>query len=441
MDKIQMKIVDAASLSEIRQYLQRPVNRHEDVSKVVRDIFCQVRMYGDHAIRELTHQLDKVLLENFRVSESDILASEFELSDALKSAIQQAKSNIYTFHKAQSPSNIVIDTMPGVKCRTRWVAMDEIGIYIPGGTAPLFSTVLMLAIPALIAGNRRVALFTPPRMDGSVHPAILYTAKLCGVHEVYKIGGAQAVAAMTFGTDQIPKVDKIFGPGNAFVTEAKMQATLMGVAIDLPAGPSEVMVIADQSADPEFVSADILAQLEHGDDSQAILLTTDTAFAALVNMHIHSMSLNLPRRDVISKSILNSFTIVAEAALIVDIANYYASEHLIIQTGNNDFYADEIRHAGSVFIGPWTPESAGDYASGTNHTLPTYGYARAWSGVNLFSYLKQITYQEISESGLEMLGPLIETMAKAELLDAHALSVSVRLKSKKGKNIYLNTTI
>lgn len=432
MDKIQMKMIETDTLAAIKQYLQRPLNLQEDVSQIVSNIFAKVKRQGDDAIRELTFQLDKVLLEDFRVSEDEILEAEFELSSELKSAIQQAKANIYAFHKAQSLANITIETMSGVKCRTRWVAIDEIGIYIPGGTAPLFSTVLMLAIPALIAGSRRVALFTPPRKDGSVHPAILYAAKLCAVQEIYKIGGAQAVAAMTFGTDQIPKVDKIFGPGNAFVTEAKMQATLLGVAIDLPAGPSEVMLIADQTADPAFVAADILAQLEHGADSQALLLTTDSAFAAEVNGQIQLLSLHLPRRDVISKSILNSFIIIAEKSLIVEIANNYAAEHLIIQTGNNDYYVDEIRHAGSVFIGPWTPESAGDYASGTNHTLPTYGYARAWSGVNLLSYLKQVTYQEISKSGLEKLGPIIETMAKAELLDAHALSVSIRLKSIKG---------
>lgn len=427
MDKIQMKILKATSLTEIKSYLDRPSNNQEDVSKIVREIFELVKEKGDKALRELTLKLDKVWLNEFKVTQNEILASMEGIDTELKKAIRQAKENIYLFHKAQSPANISIETMPGVKCWTRWVAIDEIGIYIPGGTAPLFSTVLMLAIPALIAGTKRVALFTPPRQDGSVHPAILFAAQLCGVHEVYKIGGAQAVAAMTLGTEQISKVDKIFGPGNSYVTEAKMQAMLRGVAIDLPAGPSEVLIIADNTADPVFVAADLLAQLEHGADSQAILLTPDAELAFEVNRQMQVLSANLPRINVIEKSILHSFTIIAKKELIPELANHYATEHLIIQTGNNEFYLEAIRHAGSVFIGPWTPESAGDYASGTNHTLPTYGYARSWSGVNLLSYLKQVTYQEISEAGLKKLGPIIEKMAKAELLDAHALSISVRL--------------
>ena len=430
MNTIQMKIVEADSLDGIKDYLRRPANHQQNLSGIVRDIFLQVKSNGDAAVRELTLKLDKVLIEDFKVSQEQITAAEHSLDPALKSAIRQARDNIYAFHKAQTPENISVETIPGVRCWTKWVAIDEVGIYIPGGTAPLFSTVLMLAVPAMIAGTKRVALFTPPGKDGTVHPAILFAADICGVHEIYSVGGAQAIAAMALGTDQIPGVDKIFGPGNSYVTEAKMQASLQGVAIDLPAGPSEVMIIADNTADPEAVAADLLAQLEHGSDSQAMLLTNDSKFAVEVNEQLQSLSLLLPRRDVIVKSIENSFTIVAEDELILEIANAYAAEHLIIQTKNTNYYVENIRHAGSVFIGPWTPESAGDYASGTNHTLPTYGYARAWSGVNLFSYLKQITYQEISRSGLEKLGPVVETMAKAELLDAHALSVAVRLNKK-----------
>jgi histidinol dehydrogenase len=429
MNVLQMKILEANSFIDIERFLKRPTHSQQDISDIVRDIYDQIKLNGDNALRDLTHKLDGVLLSDFKISKADISKAESQLDSTLIAAIKQAKENIYAFHKAQMPESISVETMPGVRCWTRWVAIDEIGIYIPGGTAPLFSTVLMLAIPALIAGNKRVALFTPPRPDGSVHPAILYAASICGVREVYKIGGAQAIAAMTLGTEQIRKVDKIFGPGNAYVTEAKMQAMIRGIAIDLPAGPSEVMIIADSTADPIAVASDLLAQLEHGADSQAILLTNDSKFAKEVNEQIQILSPLLPRRNVIEKSIENSIAIVAGDKLIVEIANTYAAEHLIIQTGNNNYFLENICHAGSVFIGPWTPESAGDYASGTNHTLPTYGFARAWSGVNMFSFLKQVTYQEISRAGLESLGPVIETMAKAESLHAHALSVSVRLRS------------
>lgn len=431
MKAVKMKIHQADSLLRITEYLSRPSFDKSDVAGIVKKIFDQVKSRGDIAVRELTLQFDKVEINDFQVSPQEIAEAEKLLDSSLKTAILQAKENIYTFHKAQMPNGISIETMPGVNCWTKWVAIDEIGIYIPGGTAPLFSTVLMLAVPAMIGACNRVALFTPPGQDGSVHPAILYAADICGVQEVYKIGGAQAIAAMTFGTEKVRRVNKIFGPGNSFVTEAKMQAIQQGVAIDLPAGPSEVMIIADNTADPVAVAADLLAQLEHGADSQAILLTNDSKFASAVNKEIQHLSLLLSRRNIIEKSIENSFSIVAKNDLIIEIANEYAPEHLIIQTNQNDYFMEHIRHAGSVFIGPWTPESAGDYASGTNHTLPTYGFARAWSGVNIFSYLKQITYQEISRAGLEALGPVIETMAKAEMLDAHAMSVSVRLNHMK----------
>lgn len=399
------------------------------VSEIVADIMARVRTEGDKAIIDLEHRFTGADLQELRVSETEIDEAEANVPQELKEAIALAVRNIESFHKAQIHKAVEVETAPGVSCWQRSVPIDRVGLYIPGGNSPLFSTVLMLAVPARIAGCGETVLCTPADKNGRISPAILYAAKTAGVHAVYKTGGAQAIAAMTFGTDTIPRVHKIFGPGNRYVTEAKQQASTCGVAIDMPAGPSEVMVIADGNADPSFVAADFLSQAEHGADSQSILLTTDSRLADLVPQEIDRMLTNLPHAALASQSLLHSRIIVCpDNETMMDFANLYAPEHLIINHSQASELAEHVRNAGSVFIGPYSTESAGDYASGTNHTLPTSGYASAYSGVNTDSFTKKITFQHLTAKGVRSIGRAVEVMAEAEGLYAHKLAMTLRLQ-------------
>jgi histidinol dehydrogenase len=402
----------------------------EEIEKQVRPVMDAVKVRGDEALREYTEKFDGVKVNELLVSAEETAAACTLVSDELKEAISVAKANIETFHAAQRTDVLKVETMPGVHCYRKSVAIEKVGLYIPGGTAPLFSTVLMLAIPAKIAGCSEIVLCTPPDKQGNVHPAILFAASLVGVTSVYKIGGAQAIAAMAFGTDSIPKVSKIFGPGNQYVTAAKQLSTRYGLAIDMPAGPSEVAVYADASAVPAFVAADLLSQAEHGVDSQVVLVAYSEEVVVAVNEAIEEQLKSLPRAAVAIKALENSIGIVLDRQTdAIDLLNEYGAEHLILSVANPWQVADKIINAGSVFLGNYTPESAGDYASGTNHTLPTNGYAKMYSGVSLDSYVKRITYQEISREGLKSLGPVIEKMAAAEQLEAHKNAVTLRLKS------------
>lgn len=403
----------------------------EQVKSTVSAIVSGVRAGGDREVLRYVRELDGFAADSvtgLMVPQAEIEASESLLPESLKSAIRTAASNIRKFHEAQKTEEIVVETMPGVICRQRSVPVRDVGLYVPGGTAPLFSTVLMLAVPARIAGCGRVILCTPAGKDGRVSPAILYSAKICGVTEIYRIGGAVAIAAMAYGTETLRRIDKIFGPGNAYVTEAKQQVS-QDCAIDMPAGPSEVMIIADSSARPEFVGADFLSQLEHGRDSQAILLTTSPELAGEVERQVELQVQNLPRKDIIADSMQKSMAVVlGSEEEMVKFSNMYAPEHLIIATSCSLATAEGICNAGSVFLGNYSTESAGDYASGTNHTLPTGGWAVSCSGVNLSTFMKKITLQEITPDGLRRLGPVIESMALAEGLDAHANAVKIRMK-------------
>lgn len=398
----------------------------------VRNIMNRVRNSGDEALREITLQFDKVALDSILVPDAEINAAGVHLSAELKAAIQQAAANIRTFHAAQRREPLKVETMPGVSCWRKGVAIDKVGIYIPGGTAPLFSTVLMLGIPAKLAGCSEIVLCTPPDKNGKINPAILYAAALVGVTRIFRIGGAQAIAAMAYGTESIPKVYKIFGPGNQYVTKAKQLVLEEGVAIDMPAGPSEVLVIADGTANAAFVAADLLSQAEHGEDSQVILVVLDETIIDKVRTEITQQLKALPRKSIAEKSLAHSraiyFSDVSEATAFV---NEYAPEHLIINTKEFNNIADKITNAGSVFLGNYSPEAIGDYASGTNHTLPTNGYAKAYAGVSLESFMKYITYQELTKAGLKSLGPIVEQMAEAEQLMAHKMAVKVRLNEIK----------
>ena len=366
--------------------------------------------------------------EQFLVTNEELTSSEEKVDPELKNAIELAEGNIERFHSAQKPGLVKIETMPGVTCWQKAVAIEKVGLYIPGGTAPLFSTVLMLAIPARIAGCREIVLCTPPGKDGKIHPAILFAAKFAGVKKVFKLGGVQAIGAMAYGTESVPKVHKIFGPGNQYVTAAKQLVSMNEVAIDMPAGPSEVMVVADESANPAFVASDLLSQAEHGADSQVILVSNNQNLIKQVKTEISLQLEKLPRKEFAEKSLEHSVLIVMENEQeTVDLINEYAPEHLILSTKNYSELAEKVINAGSVFLGNFTPESAGDYASGTNHTLPTNGWARTYSGVNLDSFMKKITFQEITENGLKSIGQAIETMAAAEKLEAHKNAVSLRL--------------
>ena len=409
--------------------MTRAAESTAQLEQTVAEIIAQVRERGDEALREYASRFDGVELSDLRVSETEIAEAEQRVDEALKQAIAVAAGNIERFHAAQTMQPVEVSTMPGVECVQRAVPITNVGLYIPGGNSPLFSTVLMLAVPARLAGCKHIVMCTPPGKDGKVNAAILYAARLAGVTEIYKVGGAQAVAAMAYGTQSIPRVSKIFGPGNRFVMEAKMQVSRSAVAIDMPAGPSEVMIIADQDADAEFVASDFLSQAEHGPDSQSILLTTSESLAERLPGVIDDSLNRLPRREMMLRSLSHSHVIVfRDYDEIMRFANEYAPEHLIINAADAERFAERVENAGSVFIGPYSPESAGDYASGTNHTLPTSGYAKAYSGVNLDSFTKKITFQRLSPEGLRSIGSTIEIMAENEDLMAHRMSVTVRLK-------------
>lgn len=409
--------------------MTRAAESTAQLEQTVAEIIAQVCERGDEALREYASRFDGVELSDLRVSETEIAEAEQRVDEALKQAIAVAAGNIERFHAAQTMQPVEVSTMPGVECVQRAVPITNVGLYIPGGNSPLFSTVLMLAVPARLAGCKHIVMCTPPGKDGKVNAAILYAARLAGVTEIYKVGGAQAVAAMAYGTQSIPRVSKIFGPGNRFVMEAKMQVSRSAVAIDMPAGPSEVMIIADQDADAEFVASDFLSQAEHGPDSQSILLTTSESLAERLPGVIDDSLNRLPRREMMLRSLSHSHVIVLrDYDEIMRFANEYAPEHLIINTTDAERLAERVENAGSVFIGPYSPESAGDYASGTNHTLPTSGYAKAYSGVNLDSFTKKITFQHLSPEGLRSIGPTIEIMAENEDLMAHRMAVTVRLK-------------
>ena len=411
------------------QLMKRAVNDTTELKESVAGIIEKVRTQGDEALREFCLKFDGVNLNKLKVSTSEIDEADDIVSHQLKRAISVAAKNIAKFHKAQRMEEITVETTPGVMCTQRAIPISSVGLYVPGGNSPLFSTVLMLAIPARIAGCRKIVLCTPPNKEGKVHPAILYAARVAGVTEIYKVGGAQAIAAMAYGTETVPKVHKIFGPGNRFVMEAKQQVSTQAAAIDMPAGPSEVMIIADELANPRFVASDFLSQAEHGPDSQSILLTTSNDFAQKLPKVIDELLNTLPRKEMMLKSLAHSRIIVLkDNDEIMEFANSYAPEHLIINHTEADVLAQKVENAGSVFIGPYSPESAGDYASGTNHTLPTSGYAHAYSGVNLDSFCKKVTFQRLSKDGLQSIGQAIELMAENEDLMAHKLAVSVRVE-------------
>lgn len=416
--------------------MQRGITDTSVVRETVATVLADVRRRGDQALLEYEERFDGVTLTSLRVSEAEMAEAESLVGEPLKEALAVAAANIRRFHEAQRMQPISVVTTGGVTCSQRAVPIQKVGLYVPGGTAPLFSTVLMLAIPAKIAGCRQIVLCTPPDRQGKIHPAILYAARMAGVTEIYKIGGSQAIAAMAYGTETVPRVYKIFGPGNRFVMEAKQQASVQNVAIDMPAGPSEVMIIADGEANPTFVAADFLSQAEHGADSQSILLTTDRTLAEKVADETERLLAALPRRDLIRRSLSHSRIIVlANENEMMDFANEYAPEHLIINHKEADRLAERVENAGSVFLGAYACESAGDYASGTNHTLPTSGYAHAYSGVNLDSFMKKITFQTLSEEGIANLGPVIETLAENEELLAHKLAATVRINAIKEKKL------
>lgn len=412
--------------------LKRPTQTIEAVENTVISIFDDVRRNGDDGVKRYTAIFDGVELNNLCVTEEEISVAEKLVSKELKEAIQKAKINIEKFHLAQKTAKVFAETVEGVECWQEKRPIQKVGLYIPGGTAPLFSSVLMLAVPAKIAGCKEVVLCSPPNKKGEINPAILYTAQLCGITKILKVGGIQAIAGLTFGTEIIPQVYKIFGPGNQYVTVAKQLATKYGVAIDMPAGPSELLIVADDSANASFVASDLLSQAEHGTDSQVILVSTSVEMLKKVEKEIEIQLPLLSRKKIAAKAIGNSKLIFVEAKEIaIEMINEYGPEHFIICTNNNDFYVENVQNAGSVFIGNYSPESAGDYASGTNHTLPTNGYSKAYSGVNLDSFLKSITFQKISEKGIQNIGKTIELMAEAEGLTAHKNAVTLRLKSLK----------
>lgn len=420
------------SPSDWPEILKRPTQTVEDIEETVTQVFAEVKTKGDAAVSKYTELFDGINLSKTQVTEKEVNEASKAVSGELKRAIQLAKTNIEKFHEAQKTDKVSIETTNGVRCWQEKRAIQKVGLYIPGGSAPLFSTILMLAAPANIAGCKEIVLCTPPDKQGNVHPAILYTAGLCGVTKIYKVGGIQAIAAMTFGTESIPKVYKIFGPGNQFVTVAKQLATRHNVAIDMPAGPSELLVFADDSANAAFVASDLLSQAEHGADSQVILVSTSKNLIEEVEKEIDNQLAVLPRKNIAEKAIEHSRLIYVEDNNdALRLINKYGPEHFIVCAEDEDFFTEGIQNAGSVFIGNYTPESAGDYASGTNHTLPTNGYAKQYSGVNLDSFMKSMTFQKISEEGIKEIGPAIELMAEAEGLEAHKNAVTLRLKELK----------
>jgi len=409
--------------------LERPTKTVDDIENTVNQIFTEVKEHKDIAVNKYTSKFDGITLKNNLVTKQEIENAEILVSNELKEAINTAYRNINKFHNAQKTEKVYIETTEGVECWQEKRPIQKVGLYIPGGTAPLLSTVLMLAIPAQIAGCKEIVLCSPPDKNGNINPAILYTANLCGVTKIIKVGGIQAIAGFTFGTENIPQVYKIFGPGNQYVTVAKQLSTKFGVAIDMPAGPSELLVVADDTAKASYVASDLLSQAEHGADSQVILVSTSKKLINEVEKEINQQILELPRIDIAQKAIANSKSIFVENnEIALELINEYGPEHFIVCTNNNDYYVDNIENAGSVFIGNYTPESAGDYASGTNHTLPTNGFSKAYSGVNLDSFTKSITFQKISKKGIQNIGSAIELMAEAEGLKAHKNAVTLRLK-------------
>lgn len=428
-----MEVIKYPLREEWAALAERPALDVTTLFDTVRTVLNEVRVEGDAAVMRYEEKFDKINPATFgslQVSEEEIIAARALVSEDLKEAIRNAKNNIETFHASQRFTGKKVETTAGVTCWQKAVAIEKVGLYIPGGTAPLFSTVLMLAVPARIAGCKEIVLCTPPDKNGNVHPAILFAAETAGVNKIFKIGGIQAIAAMAYGTQSVPKVYKIFGPGNQYVTAAKQLVSLKDVAIDMPAGPSEVEVIADESANPEFIAADFLSQAEHGADSQAMLVTASEGIVGKVILAIQEQVARLPRQEITEKALKHSRIIVLkDRQEVIDFTNLYAPEHLIIQTTDYTAIAGQVENAGSVFMGPYTPESAGDYASGTNHTLPTNGYAKAYSGVNLDSFIKKITFQEITADGIRQLGDTIRIMAANEQLEAHRNAVTIRLKT------------
>ncbi|MDC6405503.1 MULTISPECIES: histidinol dehydrogenase [Maribacter] len=412
--------------------LKRPTQTISDIEDTVNRVFSEVKDGGDSVLKKYTETFDGVVLDSLLVSEQEIKDAAGLVSQKLQQAIQLAKSNIEKFHRAQKTQKVSVTTAPGVECWQEKRPIQKVGLYIPGGTAPLFSTILMLAVPANLAGCKEIVLCTPPDKQGNVNPAILYTAGLCGVTKILKVGGIQAIAGMTFGTESVPRVYKIFGPGNQYVTVAKQIATKHGVAIDMPAGPSELLVFADDSANPAFVASDLLSQAEHGTDSQVLLVSTSKEMINQVETELENQLKELPRKDIAKMAIENSKSIyVEDGQTAVELINAYGPEHYIICAKDEDYFIDNVANAGSVFVGNYTPESAGDYASGTNHTLPTNGYAKQYSGVNLDSFMKSMTFQKISQEGILNIGEAIELMAEAEGLQAHKNAVTLRLKELK----------
>lgn len=425
-----MNIIEKESTKNWSELLQRPTKSLSAIEDTVTQIFNEIKQKGDEAVIKYTSFFDGVALNDFKVKPLEFDQANKTISNDLKEAIQLAKNNIEQFHSAQFTKKVIVETTEGVTCWQEKRAIDKVGLYIPGGTAPLFSTVLMLAVPAKLAGCKEIILCTPPDKNGNVNRAILYAAQLCGVTEVLKVGGIQAIAGLTFGTKSITKVSKIFGPGNQFVTVAKQLATKYGVAIDMPAGPSELLVIADETAVPKFVASDLLSQAEHGTDSQVILVSTSQVLIDKTAIAIEEQLEVLPRKDIAKQALESSKMIyLKDKEAVLELVNEYGPEHLIICSNEEAFYIDGIQNAGSVFIGNYTPESAGDYASGTNHTLPTNGFSKAYSGVNLDSFLKSITFQKITTEGIKNIGNAIEIMAEAEGLQAHKNAVTLRLES------------
>lgn len=414
--------------------LKRPSFDFSEIVGRVQPILERVKNEGDKAVLEFTKRFDNANLTDLKVSKAEIEAANAQVSNDLKTAIATAANNIRKFHKAQKQDVLEVETMEGVRCWRKSVPIQKVGLYIPGGTAPLFSTILMLGIPAIEAGCEEIIFCSPPNSEGKIHPAILFTADFLGIHNVYKIGGAQAIAAMAYGTESIPKVYKIFGPGNQYVTIAKQLVSQEGVAIDMPAGPSEVMIVGDETANPAFIAADLLSQAEHGIDSQVVFVTTSEMLQTQVQLEVERQVEQLPRKKIAKVALKNSSSfLLSNQAEIIDIINDYAPEHLILAVENDEKLANQIINAGSIFLGHYTPESVGDYASGTNHTLPTNGFAKAYSGVSLDSFVKKITYQKLTPQGLQNIGKAVEIMATAEELTAHKNAVSVRLALLRNK--------
>ena len=425
-----MRIIKYPKREQWAEIIERPRLDLSQLNATVASVLADVKQRGDEAVKEYEAKFDKVALTSLAVTEQEMDEAESLISNDLKDAIILAHHNIKVFHISQRFVGQKIKTQEGVTCWQKRVAIEKVGLYIPGGTAPLFSTVLMLATPAKIAGCKEIVLCTPPNKEGKVNPAILYAARVAGVSKIFKAGGVQAIGAMAYGTESVPKVYKIFGPGNQYVMAAKQQVSLDEVAIDMPAGPSEVCVIADETANAEFVAADLLSQAEHGIDSQVLLITTSESKLEEIHQQVDKQLEELPRKEIASKALENScYVLVRDYDEMMELTNLYAPEHLVIQTANYEQLAEKVVNAGSVFLGKYACESAGDYASGTNHTLPTHGYATAYNGVNLDSYCRKITFQHLTEEGIRHIGRAVELMAEAEQLDAHKNAMTVRIKS------------